>query len=60
MKQRELDAIHAKICELLAGYADGLMTTAELVMEIHDIPETTLDDLAGLVDPNTGLRFRSK
>ena len=57
MHQLELDMIHARVCDVIAYYEDNLITTAEFILKIRGIPEVTYDDLAGLVDPNTGLRF---
>ena len=63
MHQVELNTVHAKICELIAAYTKGLMMTPEFVLELNSIPtlptDFLYDDVAGLIDPNTGLRIRA-
>lgn len=55
--QVELNALHENAMDIIQLYASGLCTLQELKRAIGKIKLSQTDDLTGLIDPATGLRF---
>ena len=62
MKQSNLDAVHQVIVDTVQMWASGLTTDNELCDALHGIHLSFTqyrNDMSGLIDPNTGLRYES-
>jgi hypothetical protein len=60
--EQNLEAVHEGMCVLVQQWASGLITDKEIADAFAVISSkfATLDNhglLAGVIDPNTGLRF---
>jgi hypothetical protein len=59
MTQADLDLFHETITGAVQVWADQLITDMELAMYIAKLTVPTDAALAGLIDPNSGLRYDS-
>ncbi len=59
MTQDTLDLFHETVTTAVQAWADQLITDVELAMYMAKLPVPTDAALAGLLDPNTGLRYNS-
>lgn len=59
MTQEKLDILHQLVREIVQLWADGHITDLEFVGHVSDAMLALPDELAvaGLLDPNTGLRY---
>ena len=55
--QHDLDALNEVVQITLQMYAQGTLTVAELLSTIQSLPKPDHESLAGLIDPNTGLKY---
>ena len=57
-KQWHLPELHAKLLDVVSQYSTGLITDIEFLQFCQEIQGMYAEqDLTGLSDPNTGLRF---
>ena len=61
MTQSDLDTLHSVVRETVQMWADRLITDMEMIAHMTDA-HIALDPAhpAGLLDPNTGLRYPTK
>ena len=61
MTQENLDTLHLLVREIVQLWADRLITDLEFVGHVGDammaLPRPDEPAVAGLLDPNTGLRY---
>ena len=62
MTQENLDTLHLLVREIVQLWADRLITDLEFVGHVGDAMMALPDEpeVAGLLDPNTGLRYPTK
>jgi tagatose-1,6-bisphosphate aldolase len=58
MTQEKLQQIHINIATLISHHASGIMTDLEFINAISDQAPRYDYELSGLVDVNTGLRYK--
>ena len=60
MTQDTLDLFHETVTGAVQAWADHLITDVELAAYMATLPMPTDAALAGLLDPNSGLRYPTK
>lgn len=55
--QARYDEAHRRLLILIGVFADELITTAEFLMRAAEIRATVPDDLNGVLDQHSGLRY---
>ena len=58
MTQQDLDVFHTKVQSVVQLWASGLITDMEFVKAMVAAPRPADTDLYGLLDPNSGLRYK--